>query len=154
AALFNPRIKAWLDETRSGRPGNDASVEGRLSQAIDVLMQSDDHNMREMLEEIAAEEFSKGVESPFAKVWMPVLMQLNPGAGVAALEAGLKAIQPGERGVGVEWFSTLFGHDHRGTTVNLRRAEFSPKLLLRLVRLAYQHVRPADDVQHEGVHSL
>jgi hypothetical protein len=23
-----------------------------------------------------------------------------------------------------------------------------------LVRLAYQHVRPADDVQHEGVHSL
>jgi hypothetical protein len=117
-------------------------------------MQSDDHNMREMLEEIAAEELSKGVESPFAKVWMPVLMQLNPEAGVAALEAGLKAIQPGERGVGVEWFSTLFGPDHRGTTVNLRRAEFSPKLLLRLVRLAYQHVRPADDVQHEGVHSL
>jgi hypothetical protein len=154
AALFIPRIKAWLDETRSGRPGNDASVEGRLSQAIDVLMQSDDHNMREMLEDIAAEELSKGVDSPFAKVWMPVLMQLNPGAGVTALEAGLKAIQPGERGVGVEWFSTLFGNDRRGTTVNLRRAEFSPKLLLRLVRLAYQHVWPADDVQHEGVHSL
>jgi hypothetical protein len=154
AALFVPRIKAWLDETRRGRPSDDASAEGRLSQAVDVLMQSDDQNIREMLEEIAAEELSGSLESPFAKVWMPVLMQLNPEAGVAALETGLKAIHPSERGVGVGWLSILFGHDRSSTTVNLRRAEFSPKLLLRLVRLAYQHVRPADDAQHEGVHSL
>jgi hypothetical protein len=154
AALFIPRIKAWLDETRSARPSNDASVEGRLSQAVDVLMQSNDQNTREMLQEVAAKELSQGLESACTKVWMPVLMQLNPEAGVAALEAGLNTIQPSERGVGVKWFSTLFGQDHRGTTVNLRRAEFSPHLLLRLVRLAYHHVRPADDAQHEGVHSL
>lgn len=153
AALFIPRIKAWLDETRGGRPGNDASAEGRLSQAVDVLMQSDNQDIRKALEGIAAEELAKGLQSPFAKVWMPVLMQLNPEAGVGALKTGLKAIQPSERGAGVEWFSTLFEHDRRGTTVDLRRAEFTPNLLLRLVRLAYQYVRPADDAQHEGAYS-
>lgn len=154
AALFIPRIKAWLDEIRGGRAGNDPAAEGRLSQAVDVLMQSSDQNIHKMLADVAVDELSTGLlQSPFAKVWMPVLMQRNPEAGVAALENGLKAVQPSERGVGVEWFSTLFGHDHRGTTVDLRRADFSPKLLLRLVRLAYQHVRPADDAQHEGTYS-
>jgi hypothetical protein len=152
-ALFIPRIKAWLDEMRGGRVGNNPAAEDRLSQAVDVLMQSGDQNIREMLADIAAEELSRGHQSPFGKVWMPVLMQLNPEAGVIALENGLKASRPSERGVGVEWFSALFGHDHRGTTVDLRRTEFSPKLLLRLTRLAYQHVRPADDVQHEGAYS-
>jgi hypothetical protein len=152
-ALFIPHIKAWLDETGGGRPDNDASPEGQLSQSVDVLLQSDDQNIRTMLEEIAAEELSKGLQSPFAKVWMPVLMQLNPESGVAALETGLKDVQLSDCGVGVEWFSALFGHDHRGTMVDLRRTDFSPKLLLRLVRLAYQHVRPADDAQHEGSYS-
>jgi hypothetical protein len=73
--------------------------------------------------------------------------------GVSALETGLKVIQPSQRGAGVEWFSGLFGRDGRETTVDLRRADFTPKILLRLVRLAYQHVRPTDDAQHESSYS-
>jgi hypothetical protein len=153
AALFIPRVKAWLDETRGGRPGNDPAMVNRLSHAVDVLMQSEDQNTRKALADIAADELSKGLQSPFAKVWMPVLMQLNPEAGVSALETGLKVIQPSQRGSGVEWFSVLFGRDRRETTVDLRRADFTPKLLLRLVRLAYQHIRPADDAHHEGSYS-
>src|SRR6267378_1732086 len=116
-------------------------------------MQSEDQNTRKALADIAAHELSKGLQSPFAKVWMPVLMQLNPEAGVSALETGLKVIQPSQRGEAVDWFSVLFGRDRRETTVDLQRADFTPKLLLRLVRLAYQHVRPADDAHREGSYS-
>jgi hypothetical protein len=116
-------------------------------------MQSTAPETREALENIATEELARGLQSHFAKVWMPVLMQLNPEAGVAALESGLSCAPASQRGLGVEWFSALFGHDSRGTTVDLRRPEFTPKLLLRVVRLAYQHVRPADDVHHEGSYS-
>src|SRR5712664_3248850 len=81
--------------------------------AVGVLMQSEDQNTRKALADIAAHELSKGLQSPFAKVWMPVLMQLNPEAGVSALETGLKVIQPSQRGEGVDWFSVLFGRDRR-----------------------------------------
>jgi hypothetical protein len=37
-----------------------------------------------------------------------------------------------------------------GGTLDLRKPTFTPALLLRLVRLAYYHVRFADDVFHEG----
>jgi hypothetical protein len=80
-------------------------------------------------------------------------MQLNPKAGVSALEKGLARAEPSARGPAVGWFSLLFDHDRRVGAVNLQRPDFTPDLLLRLARLAYRHVRPADDVQHEGSYS-
>jgi hypothetical protein len=78
-------------------------------------------------------------------------MQLNPQAGVDILETGLKSARP-SNAQGARWFATLFGRDRR-ETIDLRRPEFSPKLLLRLVRLAYKHVRRADDARHEGTYT-
>ena len=151
AALFIPRIKAWLFEMRGGSPG--AATVNRLSQAVDVLMQSENQDIRKALAGMAAGELSTEFQSPLTKVWMPILMQLNPGAGVSTLESGFRSLQPSQGGAGVEWFSVLFGHEHRGTTVDLRSAGFTPELLLRLVRLAYLHVRPADDAIHESSYS-
>lgn len=152
-SLFIPRIKKWLDNSRGKQSGNGPTIEHRLSQVIDVLMQSDDQGIRSMLERVAIEELAKGLESGFAKVWLPVLLQLNPSAGVDVLENGLASIEPDQRGPGVAWFSSLFGREHRGATVDLRRPEFTPALLLRLVRLSYQHVRPSEDLHHEGSYS-
>lgn len=152
-SLLIPRINKWLNDTRGKQPGNSPTIELRLSQAIDVLMQSDDQGMRSMLEGVAIEELANGLDSPFAKVWMPVLLQLNPSAGVAVLEDGLTSIEPAQRGPGVAWFSWLFGREHQGAAIDLRRPEFTPTLLLRLVRLSYEHVRPSDDLHHEGSYS-
>jgi hypothetical protein len=105
------------------------------------------------LKKKAESNLAKGLFRPVAKVWLPVLMQLDPKAGVEALEAGLIKAPAARRGVGVDWFATLFGRDHRGATIELRGREFTPKLLLRLVRLAYKHVRPTDDAHHEGTYS-
>ena len=80
-------------------------------------------------------------------------MQLDPERGVATLEAELENAPVSARGRGVAWISTLFGRDSRRPSINLRRPEYGPALLLRLVRLAYQHVRPDDDAQHEGSYS-
>jgi hypothetical protein len=147
--LFIPRIKAWLDQIRAERPGNDAATVARLSRAVDVLMQSEEEDLRKAIADIASDELSNGLQSPFAKVWMPVLLQLNPEVAVNVLEAGISGIPPSQDSAAVEWFSALFGNDHRGATVDLRSASFPPRLLLRLVRLAYQHVRPADDAKDE-----
>ena len=150
---FTARIKAWLDSIRDNEFAADSPVLGRLSQAVDILMQAQDPQIRNDLKMTAEMDLAKGVDRPAAKIWLPVLMQLDPEAGVEVLEAGLKKVPAAQRGLGVDWFGSLFGLGHRGATVELRRREFTPELLLRLVRLAYIYVRPTDDAHHEGSYS-
>jgi hypothetical protein len=153
ARLFIPRIKAWLDDVLNGRVDETAAPAERVRQAVDILMQSDDPEVRATLADTASEQVACGFEKPAAKIWLPVLMQLEPKAGVAALEKGLARTKPSARGEAIGWFSLLFDHDLRGGAVNLQYPDFSPDLLLRLARLAYRHVRPVDDVHHEGSYS-
>ena len=41
----------------------------------------------------------------------------------------------------------------RNYAIGLKASPIAPRMLLRLLRLAYQHVRVADDVKHNGVYS-
>lgn len=153
AKMFIPRIKTWLDDVLKGRIDKDAAPAERISQAIEILMRSDDPATRTGLAETALKETANGISSTAAAVWLPILMQLNPEAAVAALETGLADIEPSVRGPAVGWFSLLFDQDRRGGGVNLQSPEFTPDLLLRLARLAYRHVRLVDDISHEGAYS-
>ena len=149
-ALFSPRIKAWLDEVRDHDFKADDPMLAHVSQAVDILMQLDDAVFRQDLRKAAAASLAKGLDAPASKVWLPVLMQLDPKAGVEALETGLESgnARTAWCRCRLDWYALWC--DYRGATIDLRRGGFSPDLLLRLVRLAYKHVRPADDVHHEG----
>ncbi len=65
---------------------------------------------------------------------------------------GLRDTGVSPTGVGVQWFAGLFNHD-RGIGVDLSAPGFTPPLLLRLIRLAYRHVRTGDDAHHERSYS-
>ncbi len=73
-------------------------------------------------------------------------MRIDPELGISALEDQIRAIEPAERSEAVTWFSVLFSDRHDAITLNA----FTPQLLLRLLRLAYHHVRIEDDAAHEG----
>jgi hypothetical protein len=153
ARMFIPRIKIWLDDVLNGRLDKAAAPAERVSQAVEILMRSDDPAIRAGLAETAVKETAGGIKSPAAGIWLPILMQLNPEAGVSVLEKGLEDDKPSVRAPAIGWFSLLFDQDGRGGGVNLQRPEFTPDLLLRLAKLAYCHVRPVDDVRHEGAYS-
>jgi hypothetical protein len=69
------------------------------------------------------------------------------------LEHALEKQTPAADSPAVGWIGSLFGN-HRGETlVDLSQDQFTPDLLLRLVRLAYRHVRRIDDTEHEGSYS-
>lgn len=154
-ASFVPRVSAWLDEALPSQ-GSNAAAAGRerLSQAIDILFHSGGSGQQPRLEALAELGLADGLSAPSAGVWLPVLIQSKPAKGVAALERGLADAVPSARGLGVEWFATLFGRDRRDNAIDLRDPAFDPTLLLRLVRLAYKHVRLQDDAHHEGAYSL
>ena len=153
AALFLSRIKAWFDANHQHvREGEDAAMVGeRLRRVIDILLKHEEDEAREHIEAVAMQQLAHGIDSVLSQVWLPVLMRLNPVLGTERLGQSLRDVDPSATGPGVEWIGLLFGDRHHHSLVDLRVPEFTPPLLLKLVRLAYRHVRPSDDFPHEGV---
>jgi hypothetical protein len=154
AALFVPRIRAWLREVAKadGKPNN-PQFEQNLHQGVVILLKSGNEDDRRFVESTAKQRLANGLAVPLASVWLPALLHLNPIAGVEVLEQGLKDSVVSTTGAGVQLFAQLFKRDHGGFGFDLRAPGFTPPLLLRLIRLAYQHVRIGDDAHHEGHYS-
>jgi hypothetical protein len=153
AQLFVPRVRTWLSEVSADeRQSNHPASEHNLNQAIEILLKYGNEEDRRFLESTALRRLSSGLAAPQATVWLPVLFQLNPAAAVDILENGLAASPVSSVGDGAQWLARLLGRHQ--SAINLAEPGFTPKLLLRLVRLAYAHVRIGDDVRHEGVHEI
>jgi hypothetical protein len=153
AALFTPRIRPWLmDLAKIDSVPNNQASEQNLRQAVEIIMKAGNDDDRRFIETVAAERLSKGLSVPFARLWLPSILRLNPAAGVAFLEAGLEQSAISTTGTGAELFASLFDSDHM--SVDLSASGFTPQLLLRLARIAYQYVQIRDDVRHEGVHTV
>jgi hypothetical protein len=149
-SFFAPRIRAWLESRPFETPNSMDTVHRRLLETVQILLRSGDPDNRAELAALSERQLADGLNAPYATVWLPTLLELDPEKGVAKLEQGLADVEPAQRSVAVEWFGRLFGRDGMGGTLDLRKPTFTPALLLRLVRLAYYHVRFADDVFHEG----
>lgn len=155
AELFLPLLWGWLNSNSLViREGEDANrtVE-RLRRVVDIILQHGTDVMHDQIKLIAARELADGLNVPFASVWFPVLMRLDAESGTEKLELSLAEIDPGPDGHGVEWISMLFGNRHNESLVDLALPQFTPSLLLRLVRLAYRYVRICDDAVHIGAYS-
>jgi hypothetical protein len=154
AALFAPRIRVWLSAVAQvdDKPNNPQSGQN-LRQAIEILVKSGNDDDGRLIEMTARQRLADGLAIPFANVWLPALLHLNAIAGVEALENGLKEGAASKTGASVQLFAELLNRDYGGIGADLRAPGFTPPLLLRLLHLAYQHVRIEDDVQHEGGYS-
>lgn len=78
--------------------------------------------------------------------------RFTPESGVSAFEKVIAPLPIETNGEAVAWFSKFFGH-RRTVAINLSDDAFTSNLILRLLRLAYTHVRVVDDIQHEGVYT-
>jgi hypothetical protein len=154
ATLFVPRIRAWLTEVeKADAKPNDIQSEPKVRQAVEILLKRGSEDDRRLIETIAKQRLTNGLTVPFASIWLPALLHLNPIAGVEVLEQGLKESVFSTTGAGIQLFAQLFDRDRGGIGFDLGAPGFTPPLLLRLLRLAYQHVRIGDDAHHEGHYS-
>lgn len=153
AAHFVPRLQIWLAEGtwRNRTPEEQAAHHNRLNQIIGILLQQNDPTITASVRAVAESELSGYPNAPLTRVWLPTLMHLDPKAGVDALEELLAPITPTKFGEGAVWFSSLFGHRADDAGVALSGDGFTPELLLRLTRLAYQHVERSQDMERRGI---
>ena len=153
AKFFLLRLREWLDgdgDVVDGAGDLPRATE-RLRQVIGVMLKHGDEDTRTHVLAVARERLQDELPVELAFVWLPTLMRVDPELGVPALEDRIRTVEPGARSEAVKCFSVLFGGPH--DAINLKTPAFTPRLLLRLLRLAYQHVRPVDDAEHEGPYS-
>jgi hypothetical protein len=154
AALFIPRIRTWLTEVaKADATFNAPQSEQNLRQAVEILLKNANEDDRLFIESTAKQRLSNDLAMPFASVWLPALLHVNPMAGVEVLELRLRDSSVSTTGAGVELFAELFDRNHGGIGFDLSAPGFTAPLLLRLLRLAYRHVRIEDDAYHEGHYS-
>ncbi len=151
--LFVPRLRDWLDtgKWRLGRRERKSARASRLRRVVQILMQFGDENTVAHVHALAKAELADEARGAVNSVWLPVLMRVSPAYGVEALERSLEGKSP--KGSATKWFSALFGDPRGEGDTYLSASGFTPDLLLRLARLAYQHIRPADDIKREGSYS-
>lgn len=148
--LFIPRMIAWLSEIKSivADESQLSSLISRYSRVIELILKHGDIDQKAQLCSMAQEYISKKMLEPAMLLWLSTLIRLNPGLGVDVLDEKLRDIEPAPLSKAVVWFTSLFNERHDG--INVRNNNFTPMLLLRLARLAYQHIRHQDDAEHEG----
>ena len=153
AKLFLPRLREWLDGDGDvvDDAGDLSGATKQLRQVIGLMLKHGDEDTRAHVLTAARDRLQNNLPEELVFVWLPTIMQIDPELGVSALEDRIRTVEPGEHSEAVKWFSVLFGDRHY--MINLRTPAFTPQLLLRLLRLAYQHIRPVDDAEHEGPYS-
>lgn len=154
---FTPRLRAWLDgaawRTSSGDQQNQEYA-GRLSQVLHILLRQKDGETTEHIRNLAASELKAGATNPLAHIWLPILFRLDPATATGVLEQTLQPLPASKFGTATDWFSSLFGERHSSEQISLSHSGFTPDVLFRLIRLAYQHVRIDDDMERrEGVYT-
>ena len=149
ASQFLPRLRDWLETSGSDplEPGEFAGAAERLRQVIDTVLTHGDEDARAHVLAVAKRRLEDDPPEELALVWLPTIMRIDAELGVAALEYRIRAVDPGARTEAVRWFGVLFGDFDN--VINLKTPTFTPQLLLRLLRLAYRHVRPDDDAERD-----
>jgi len=147
---FIPRLWAWFEANHKAicKDENNGGEIRRLDMVVEILVKHGDDETLNRIKTIAQKILRKQMPFSLAAVWLPALMQLDASRGVDALENRIGRITPAQYSEGVSLFSEIFYESRNG--LNLNDAEqFTPDLLLRLLKLSYQHVRPEDDNQHD-----
>lgn len=149
--LFLPRLKAWLNED-GDQIGNAVGMAEKVRQVTRIILQHGEADAIARLKRTALQRLRQQLPRELRLVWVTTLMHIDPPAGVDRLEDQIKAVKPAKSSDAVTWFARLFG-DHRNK-INLSDEGFTPRVLLRLLRLAYRHIRIQDDVRHKWQPSL
>lgn len=151
--VFLPKLRSWLDENHDRiREGENPSlVTERIQRVVELLLAHGTQQDEELISATARKQLDAQTGTDSAHVWLPILMQLNPGLGTEILSNQLKDVPPTPDGPGVTWIALLFGHRHHANRIFPRLSSFKPAQLLTLVRLAFRYVHPANDIQHDGV---
>ncbi|MDF0605194.1 hypothetical protein HZU77_005935 [Neisseriaceae bacterium TC5R-5] len=141
-----PTLASWLDA--QFHAASEQASGATLAQVAELLLRHGNDAQRADLCTLAHTQALPS--SPLNKISLPLLLNLDAAAGIAALERLLKPIPVAQDSTATHWFGFLFGHGPTWLQPELTPTNFTPEQLLRLLRLAYKHIRLEDDLRRGG----
>jgi len=153
AKPFLAWLESWLHAggDRIVSQDDEIGMTARVRQVARAILDHGDAPELSRLRNRAVERLEQQLPFALRLVWMSFLMRIDPDVAVEKLATEFEIIEPAERSEAVTWLASLFGD--RQDAIGLGDDRFTPQLLLRLLRLAYRHVRMDDDAQHKGSYS-
>ncbi|WP_143514165.1 ATP-binding protein [Pseudomonas syringae] len=88
--------------------------------------------------------------SAFSQLWLSAYLALDHDAAIVEITRILASEAPTPMGAGVVLFANLFGGRWNSLPFDLDFGRFSVDQHVRLLKLAYQHIRATDDARREG----
>ncbi|WP_155953482.1 NACHT domain-containing NTPase [Pseudomonas sp. URIL14HWK12:I6] len=152
AELFIVDLQRWLSTFVEPAQTDDSgpAIWERPKSVLAILMGQNVEGDRSVLRDTVLEKLREAVKPAFVHLWLSALFALDPEAATHELARLLLPIVPAPEGPGVDLFSSVFGSRWSGWPFDLGFERFTVSQRLRLLRLAYQHVRPSDDLRREG----
>ncbi|APO98940.1 hypothetical protein [Xanthomonas perforans] len=150
AHLLLPRVRAWAHRAVAKQRLTDIQRRN-MGNAADFLLV---HGLPEdavLLRDAAIAATTGRPDLKNVDLWLPILCRLDAEAFVDTFEQLSKPVAPAKNSKVVKWLGALFGHH---ASLGLGSMGERPDLILRLLRLAYRHVRREDDDPVEGVRSV
>lgn len=152
--LLQPRLAAWFSgpgEELMQLPHSESS-ESKLDQVVRVLITHGDQSIRSTIENVATRQVEAAGNGPFLFFWLPVLCSLNPARGTAKLLEVLDGLPVEQDGIAVRAIGSLFNERRTEGSIDWG-STLTADSLLELTIAIYRHVRPEDDLEHEGAYS-
>ena len=152
AQLFIADLQSWLStfvepaQTDESGP----AIWERPKSVLAILMGQNVDDDRGVLRDTVLEKLRVAAKPAFVHLWLSALFALDPEAATLELTQLLLPIVPAPEGPGVDFFPSVFGGRWSGWPFDLGFERFTVSQRVRLLRLAYQHVRPSDDLHREG----
>lgn len=123
-----------------------------LSHAIEVLGKRDDRQTLAGLAPSRQAAAAAANDMERRLTWLTVWMATDAAAALDAIEGIINAAPATADDFVIRLASCLLGREGGG--VGLRTPDvFDPNMMERLLPLLYRHIRPQDDIEHEGVYS-
>ncbi len=152
AQLFIVDLQSWLSAFIEPTQTDDSgpAIWERPKSVLAILMGQNVEGDRGVLRDTVLEKLRLASNPAFVHLWLSALFALDPEAATHELTQLLLPIVPAPKGPGVDFFSSVFGGRWNGWPFDLGFERFTVSQRVRLLRLAYQHVRPSDDLHREG----
>jgi len=150
--LFLNRIRTWFESAQSVAGGPMLPLD-KLERAARILLEHGTAEDTERLKTAGLTVLHTTASQSQVLFWLPILLNLDPATAVDFMERSATSISPTRNSEVTEWIAEVFGHRGRRNKIDLAALESDPRLLLRLARLVYQHIRFEDDLEHSGVYS-
>lgn len=152
AQLFIVDLQSWLSTFIEPAQTDDSgpAIWERPKSVLAILMGQNVEGDRVILRDTVLEKLRVAAKPAFVHLWLSALFALAPEAATLELTRLLLKIVPAAEGAGVDLFSSVFGGRWSGWPFDLGFERFTVSQRVRLLRLAYQHVRPSDDLHREG----